>query len=479
MQIKRFEAKSMTAALRLIKEELGPEAVILSARSIKKGSRVFGPAQTLGVEVTAATDADSADEARKIAAFGQSRIDSLQAAASMQAPSIKKKPAARESGIISRLGKKPAMRRPDSDSEAKQGLQELYQQLVSQGVDRDIALDFAETGKTFPRASRHFSDVELQPLLISLMQKMNISCDPINLDGRRPKVVALVGTTGVGKTTTIAKLAAHYAVDQDKQVALITLDDFRIAAVQQLEVYAKILGLPLKIATSAAEIKKYLKAFKAFDLILIDTPGVSHKNSAQIEEIRKCLEPFNTIETHLLLSSGAKSEDLTDIVKRFQKVGIGRLIFTKLDESKSYGNLVNVLIRTGIPFSHLTAGQNVPDDIEDGSIERLVEVFLTERNAAGSSGYPPSKPKEKNQKKKSYDADFNIYFIANKNSDVYHMPGCKWTAKIKPKHIIEFESSMAAEQRSYQPCRDCNPRRADQLNTSTFERDKIKISTYR
>jgi flagellar biosynthesis protein FlhF len=482
MQIKRFEAKSMTAALRLIREELGPEAVILSARSIKKSTGLLGSLQTPGVEVTAATDAYSDQGVKQISSPYQRRSRASQTMATVKMPRMKQTlgaPRIRESKNVQRSLKPPAKRRPESLPEAKKDLLNFYQKLISQGVDRNIALDLTESGKILLHTNRQSSEDDARTLLIALLKKMKVSSDPIRSDRRNPRMAAFVGTTGVGKTTTIAKLAAHYAIDQDKRVALISLDDFRIGAIEQLSAYAKILGVPLEVATNAAELKKHLKAFKAFDFILIDTPGMSHNNHTQMKALQKCLHPFRTIERHLLLSAGTKADDSLDIIRGFQPIGINRFVFSKLDESNSYGNLVNLLVRTQIPFSHLTAGQNVPDDIEDGSIESLAALLLGERQPITRDRYLSSRPKDGNQDTSVIDTDIGMYFIANKNSDVYHRPGCKWTKKIKPKHIIEFESSADAEHRNYQPCRDCDPRREDQSDPSTFERDRITISTYR
>lgn len=177
------------------------------------------------------------------------------------------------------------------------------------------------------------------------------------------KTVALVGPTGVGKTTTIAKLAAQFALLERKKTALLTIDVYRIAAIEQLKTYGQIMGVPVFAAHEASEIADVLERCRDYDLLLVDTAGRSQLNGAQVMELKPFLDALQC-ETHLVLSASTKEEDLLESARRFSATRVDRLLFTKLDETSSYGSLLNVADKTGAPLSYLTMGQRVPEDIE-------------------------------------------------------------------------------------------------------------------
>lgn len=222
----------------------------------------------------------------------------------------------------------------------------------------------------------------LDYLISGVYQKMILKLgqpEVIRLSQKKPKVVFFIGPTGVGKTTTIAKIASKFKVEQEKKVALLTADTYRIAAAEQLRTYANILDTPLSILYSPEDIGKEIAKFEAYDLILVDTAGFSHKNDAQREDMKKLLTGLPTAyekQIYLVLSSTTKYKDLLEITEIYNGFCDFSLIFTKLDETCAYGNILNIKLKTGAPISYLTTGQNVPDDIEVADTQKLVKQLL-------------------------------------------------------------------------------------------------------
>lgn len=199
-------------------------------------------------------------------------------------------------------------------------------------------------------------------------------------DGR-PRTIALIGPTGVGKTTTIAKLAATFKLKQGKKIGLITMDTYRIAAVEQLRTYAGIIGLPLKVVNTAEQLKDALAEYKDLDAVLIDTAGRSQKATDRLDELKRVLAAADPHEVHLVLSSTVSQKVLLQTIDRFSTVEADRIIFTKLDEAVTGGVLLNVARRVGKKVSYITTGQEVPHEIEPGQSKKLASLVMGEGNA--------------------------------------------------------------------------------------------------
>lgn len=194
-----------------------------------------------------------------------------------------------------------------------------------------------------------------------------------------PKVVFFVGPTGVGKTTTIAKIASKFSVEAKKKVALLTADTYRIAAAEQLHTYANILEIPFRIIYAIDEVESALTDFKDYDYILVDTAGHSHHNEAQREVMNGFIHSVDNIaekEVFLVLSATTKYRDLLSIADTYLAMTDYKLIFTKLDETTTLGNLLNLKLHTNAPLSYVTCGQNVPDDIEEFNPQKTVKQLL-------------------------------------------------------------------------------------------------------
>lgn len=190
------------------------------------------------------------------------------------------------------------------------------------------------------------------------------------------RVVAFIGTTGVGKTTTLAKVAAHFVLEQNLRGALITADTYRISAVEQLKKYAEILGLPVEVVYSAAELRKAIARHRSKDFVLVDTAGRSQYNEFQMDELKELLAAHPRMEKHLVVSATTKEEDASEIMTRFSVCKPDRIIFTKTDETRTIGMVLNLLAGGDLPLSFLSNGQSVPDDIIPATAERLADLLL-------------------------------------------------------------------------------------------------------
>ena len=190
--------------------------------------------------------------------------------------------------------------------------------------------------------------------------------------------VALVGPTGVGKTTTIAKLAGRLALVEKKKVGLITIDTYRIGAIEQLKTYAEIMNIPFKVVITIKEMEEAIESMSDCDVILIDTTGRSSKNTMQISELRAFIEKADPDFVNLVVSATTKNKDIKNILNGYSDLGYDSIIITKLDETTVYGSIYNIAKRSNKPISFVTVGQNVPDDIKIPEKEELARFILGE-----------------------------------------------------------------------------------------------------
>lgn len=253
---------------------------------------------------------------------------------------------------------------------------EIYTQLIDADMEDEIAreLVFALRGAGTPE---QIEDAEASHALLSAMVETDIRCtSPIQpLPGQR-KVVALVGPTGVGKTTTIAKLAANFRLRDGIKMGLVTVDTYRIAAVEQLRTYAEIIDLPMKVVTSPVEMRQALDELAGLDLVLIDTAGRSPRDEPKIQELKTMLEEADVDEVHVVMSLTASVRSIRMTCEQFQAVDPTALILTKLDEAAGMGSLLSVSKQVSLPVSYLTTGQDVPEDIEPADAGRMTRLVL-------------------------------------------------------------------------------------------------------
>ena len=249
----------------------------------------------------------------------------------------------------------------------------LKEQEVDEGILKDLA-GAAAAGETL----RDSLTEEAHDVLAEYLKSHMTFADGIQLNQRGCHIVALIGPTGVGKTTTLAKIAARFVLEQGVDAALITADTYRISAVEQLKTYSDIIGLPLEIVYTPQELQTALHKFRQKDLVLIDTAGRSQHNEFQMKELVDFLAANPRIERHLVMSATTKNRDAADILEKFSVCEPDCIVFTKTDETASVGMILNLLYRKEIALSFLTNGQSVPDDIVPATPEALADLLLRE-----------------------------------------------------------------------------------------------------
>jgi len=426
MTIKKFIGKTKEEAIAKAKEEFGEGAVVMNVKEVKP-TGFFSFFKSVTYEVTAAIEekdkfispvqtqnAKKGTESINLAADEKIVIPApVYAATATQAPKQPVQP------VYSQPASKPAAPAMDYAPNVVSNHEEIERKLenlsnilekklsAEENKGNDIpetTIQNMESFKFMKMLYRTLLDNEVHEkyvnqildeaekmantnssvdiILSNVYQKMILKfgepCS-ISTEGKKPKVVFFIGPTGVGKTTTIAKIASKYKVEEEKKVAFVTADTYRIAATEQLHIYANILDAPMSIVYSAEELNQSIEKFADHDLIFVDTAGFSHRNDTQRADTKNLIDGLDeqyNFEVFLVLSATTKYKDLLEIVDSYQEIAKYKLIFTKLDETTSYGNLLNIRLYSGAELSYMTTGQNVPDDIEEFNSQRIVKQLL-------------------------------------------------------------------------------------------------------
>ena len=405
MIIKKFQGNTETEAILLAKDELGKEAIVTNVKVIKpKGlARLF---KKPTYEITAALDETppktelsrresikamfkdnpdiilddspeekSAKEKESVSSIEgakqlEQRISNIATLLEKQIGSVKKEPSA------DTKDEKADIEESKEKDRNNACLQLIKEQLLANEVDEKyISQLITEIEPTLKK------DSSVENILSGIYQKIVLKLGKTEVMGvtsKKARFVFFIGPTGVGKTTTIAKLASKLKLDMKLNVALMTADTYRIAAVDQLKTYAEILQVPLKVVYSDTELKDAYDEMKNFDIVLIDTAGRSHRDKQQREDIEKLINaiPEEQRDIFLVLSVTTKYKDLIRITEAYSEIAKYRLIFTKLDETDTLGNIFNVKLLTGAPLSYATFGQKVPNDIARLDAQMIAKQLL-------------------------------------------------------------------------------------------------------
>ena len=412
MTINKYQGRTQEEAIRIAKEQLGENAVIMNVRPIKSKG-LFHFLKDSAYEVTAAVEEQqpvakssglaiqdninfSADEEIKIPIQSQETVARRET--NRQAEVLKREsqnrleerieniqdllekklaPAETETAKSQSKREEKTAKMTKEQEEGMKFLKMIYGIMLENEINEKYANVILED---IEKVVRGGSSVDY--ILSSIYQKMILKFGqprPIEFGEKKPKVVFFIGPTGVGKTTTIAKVASKFKLDAGKKVALLSADTYRIAAAEQLKTYANILDTPFSIVYAPEELNQAIAQLADYDLILVDTAGFSHKNMEQKDDIKKLVNSLDKKyekEVFLVVSATAKYKDLVNIADVYHDIADYKLIFTKLDETSAYGNLLNIRLYSGADLSYTTNGQNVPDDIELFHTQKIVKQLL-------------------------------------------------------------------------------------------------------
>lgn len=379
MIIKKFVANTEQEAVMMAKEEMGSNAVVLNIKTTKqRGFKRLFKKDT--VEITAALE-DKTTSSIPVSKINIA-VDDNTEKEEKKPTAIEEKLDNLQSILESRMANSEEKELDNVKTEKNVNfkfIQLIYNQLLENEVDEKyINQIISEIESSLKKESN------LDTILALVYQKIVLKLGSpveISLEDKKTKVAFFVGPTGVGKTTTIAKIASMFKLDKEAKVAMITSDTYRIAAVEQLRTYANILDVPLQVVYTLDELNDAIDKFKEYDLILIDTAGRSHKNEEQCMEmlhfVNDCVIPEDcTKEVFIVLSASTKYKDLENIIDVYGEIGNYNLIFTKLDETSAFGNILNIKLKTGVNLSYVTSGQVVPDDISLIDAQKMAKSLL-------------------------------------------------------------------------------------------------------
>jgi flagellar biosynthesis protein FlhF len=407
MRIKKFTGATLKDATSVMKEELGDEAIVLNTRRVHKGS-VLNFLGKEEYEVTAAIDEEALTAtaggkfAGELARAGAERahvpahtdtVVALQNIADKFGNRTKEKTAA---GATASLGEIAGYQELRSEVESLKSLmhevalhfkyskmpslpellKDAYATLVEHDVDERLAAELVQ------RVSRTLGEdlLDDKKEVEQCLLKEIASCFtpiPHEQTAKKAKVIALVGPTGVGKTTTIAKLAAIHKLIHKQNVALISADTYRIGAIEQLRTFAAIADIAMEVVYKPGEMKAALAKFSGRDVVFVDTVGRSPRVKKEISELAKFAGAANPHEVHLVLSATTSRRALDEIIESFRVASPNRVIISKADEAATFGQVLNIAHTSRLPIAYLTTGQSVPDDITMANNVQLSKIVYT------------------------------------------------------------------------------------------------------
>lgn len=376
----------MPEAMKKIRKDLGKDAVILNSKIIYTDG-LFGLFRKKNIEVIAALDNDMVQPSQKEKIdFPRMEMNTEMKRKDLQPPQPvqnktgeNKEMILKEIRDLKQLIKQISSQGHLSIEHIPSPYREIYRKLLNQNISETILQQLTEDiyGHYYSKKEQVDENTAYDFIVQSLMEYIK----PLEFgEAPQKKYIAVIGPTGVGKTTTLAKIASIKAIEQKKKIAFITTDTYRIAAVEQLKTYAKILNVPIEVCYNINDFKQAVEKFTAFDHVFIDTAGRNFRNKKHIEDLKKTIDFHTEMETYLVFSLTAKEEDLEMIYQQFSNIPIDKLIFTKLDETSCCGSLLNLSYKYHKPIAFITTGQDVPDDIIVATHDTIINQIVGETN---------------------------------------------------------------------------------------------------
>ena len=379
MAIKRYKSKSIPEAINRIKEDIGPDAMILSTRRLPRGAHgneMF--------EVTAVLQNTDFPPGFQETEQGVSNLDEMDSPArrhhgraATESP-IAEKWKELNAELFSIKEMQFLMDQsgglPDFLHQYPESLN-LYAKLVKTGISERQARKFMKSGLDIVESKRLGTEEITKRVINEILSTITVF-NPFPPNNGNRQLAAYIGPTGVGKTTTIAKLAAMLKLQQKKKVGIISVDSFRIGAVDQLRTYAAIMGLPCLSAFSRQELQMAVRKMRNKDIVLIDTAGQSHLDLDRMKALGRLMEGEREISSHLVLSATIERRDMKEVTENFSKLNPKTYVFTKLDETRRRGAIIDQLVDLHMPISFITNGQRVPEDILPASKKRILQMVL-------------------------------------------------------------------------------------------------------
>lgn len=395
MKMKKYNAPSIAEAMKQIRLDLGEDAVILNSKVVVT-KKFFGLVKNKSYEVVAGYD-----QVEKKSAYFSSQdmppVPSFKDVGTtpMNQPVEQPKKVLQEDGsaIPGNLVKEIAelksmmqsMQRMSTQSQYPDELLPFVDFLKQQELGEELITQISD--ELFEHYNQNDNQItwnEMQEIAKDYLRKELYDL-PISGMLYDKKYINVLGPTGVGKTTTIAKIAARSVLEKKKKIGFITTDTYRIAAIEQLKTYAALLQAPIEVVYNAADYAEAIKKLAHLDLIFIDTAGRNYKEAKYVDDLKSLIQFDDQLESYLVLSLTAKQKDLESIIEQFKDINIEKFIFTKLDETNSIGTMFNLMIKYNKGLAYYTNGQEVPEDIEQPSSDNLLELFFKENSDERSS----------------------------------------------------------------------------------------------
>ncbi|WP_246939885.1 flagellar biosynthesis protein FlhF [Bacillus pinisoli] len=383
MKVKKYIAPTMPEAMKKIRAELGKDAVILNSKVVHTGG-LFGFFTKKNIEVIAAIDpspfSNEPMQKEKPRPVQEPLIKKPLVNTELDQNTLKKDSSQsdlkQELDELKSLIKHMSTQQGSTSSSYPLALQKFEKILMDQEVDDVIRVEILN--KLVEQWYKHDANVEDQEITKWFRHHVKQFVDQFNHGGIsfNKQYINVIGPTGVGKTTTLAKIAANCVLKFEKRVAFITTDTYRIAAIEQLKTYAKILNVPIEVCYNIEDFIKAKEKFASYDLVFIDTAGRNFRNQQYVNELREVIDFSEEMETFLVLSLTSKLKDMHEIYRQFSTINIEKLIFTKKDETSQYGAMLNLMSAYDKGIAYITVGQNVPDDIVEASTMTIVKTVL-------------------------------------------------------------------------------------------------------